>query len=72
MLTYDELAELAVMCAYNARIATSAAVAMELWSMAEEYQRKAAEFGRTPQLGEPPPLVRRSVPTPSWQSASRV
>jgi hypothetical protein len=43
MQSYDELKELAVMCAHNARIATSAPVAIELWNMAKEYQRKAAQ-----------------------------
>jgi hypothetical protein len=42
MQIYKELKELAVMCAYNARISTSIPVAVELWNMAKEYQRKAA------------------------------
>jgi hypothetical protein len=41
MQTYKELKELAVMCAYNARTSTSTPVAIELWNMAKEYQRRA-------------------------------
>ena len=43
MVTYDELSDLALMCAYNARMANSAAVAIELWRMAEEYRGKASD-----------------------------
>jgi hypothetical protein len=43
MVTYDELSDLALMCAYNALMANSAAVAIELWRMAEEYRGKAAD-----------------------------
>jgi hypothetical protein len=48
MQTYKELKELAVMCAYNSRTSTSTSVAVELWNMAEEYQRKAAQLGPLP------------------------
>ena len=43
------------MCGRNARIAMSGPVAIELWNMAKEYQRKAARLGALPDIGEPPP-----------------
>jgi hypothetical protein len=46
MQTYHELEELAVMCASNSWAATSTAVAVELWNMAQEYQEKAAQLRR--------------------------
>jgi hypothetical protein len=42
MLTYDELVELARLCAYNSQITTEREVARVLWQMANEYQAKAA------------------------------
>jgi hypothetical protein len=45
MLIYEDLVELARMCARNARITTSRDVADELWRMAKEYQAQAAEMG---------------------------
>jgi hypothetical protein len=62
MQTYKELKELAVMCAYNARTSTSTPVAVELWNMAEEYQRKAAQLGPLPDIGDPPPTLPRDKP----------
>jgi hypothetical protein len=56
--TYDELKELAMMCAYNARTTTSTPVAIELWNMAKEYQRKAAQLGELPDIGDTPPVGR--------------
>jgi hypothetical protein len=50
MQTYKELKELAVMCAYNARTSTSTPVAIELWNMAKEYQRRAAQLGSLPDM----------------------
>ncbi len=42
--TYDDLAELARICARNARTVTgSKVVAAELWRMATEYQARAAQ-----------------------------
>jgi hypothetical protein len=58
MQTYDELKELALMCAHNARITTSTPVAIELWNMAKEYQGKAAQLGELPDIGDTPPMVR--------------
>ena len=57
MQTYKELKELAVMCAYNARTSTSTPVAIELWNMAKEYQRRAAQLGSLPDIGDPPPTI---------------
>lgn len=56
MLTHDELAELARICARNSWIADSKEVSAELWQMALEYQRKAAELdsGELPDIGKPP------------------
>jgi len=54
MHIYSEAFELATMCARNARLSTSRQVARELWKMAQEYQAKAAELGRMPDLGNPP------------------
>ena len=56
MLTYDDLVELARLCARNSRIATSRDVADELWRMAREYQAQAANLGSAPELGDEPPL----------------
>ena len=44
MLIYDDLVELARLCARNSRIATSRDVADELWRMAREYQAQAANL----------------------------
>ena len=55
MLTYDDLVELARLCARNSRIATSR-VADELWRMAREYQAQAANLGSAPELGDEPPV----------------
>jgi hypothetical protein len=54
MQTYRELEELAVMCAHNARTTTTAAITIELWKMAKEYQNKAAQLGTPPDIGPPP------------------
>ncbi len=55
----EELAELARICARNARLATSKAVASELWRMAKEYQAKAAKLsgGGQLELGDPPAFL---------------
>ena len=57
--TYDDLAELARICARNAHKATgSKVVAAELWRMATEYQVRAAKVdnGKTLDIGSPPEL----------------
>ena len=57
--TYDDLAELARICARNARKAIrSEVVAAELWKMATEYQVRAAQLdsGQMPDIGSPPEM----------------
>ena len=56
MQTYEDLVELARICAKNAHIADMPEIARELWKMAQEYQRKAAalDSGRLPDIGPPP------------------
>jgi hypothetical protein len=60
MENYKQAAELAIMCAYNARSSMSRPVAAELWRMAKEYQAKAAKFNckRRVDIGEPPQSLR--------------
>ncbi len=62
MLTYDELVELARLCARNSRIATSREVADELWRMAKEYQDQAAKLGELPEIGNRPAVWSRPQP----------
>ena len=62
MLIYEDLVELARMCARNARITTTREVADELWRMAKEYQAQAAEMGDFPEIGDEPPLGSRPRP----------
>jgi hypothetical protein len=59
MRTYDELADLATMCARQSHVTTSQRVAAELWRMAREYQKEAARLDpdRLPDIGEPPSRV---------------
>ena len=56
MLTYEDLVELAKLCARNSRISTSREVAKELWQMAKEYQAEAGKLGDVPEIDEAPPL----------------
>jgi hypothetical protein len=58
--SHRQAAELALMCAYNARGAATHPVAAELWQMAKEYQAEAARLDRNQpvELGEPPRLLR--------------
>ena len=56
MLTYEDVVELARLCARNARITMSREVADELWRMAKEYQAQAAKLGDVPEIGDEPPL----------------
>jgi hypothetical protein len=51
-MTYEELVELAILCARNARMTTSREVAEELWRMAKEYQAEAAQLGDAPEIDE--------------------
>ena len=59
MRTYSEMAQLAKMCATNARSASSGEVAAVLWKMAREYQAEAAalDSGKLPDIGDPPPTI---------------
>ena len=55
-LAYDDLMELANICARHARGATNKDVAAVLWKMAEDYQSEAVKLdsGKSPDIGEPP------------------
>lgn len=59
MEDFDDLAELARLCAQNAHIAHSREAGTELWKMAHEYQEKAAKLngGTLPDIGKPPPWI---------------
>ena len=48
---YNELVELALICAGNAHAVETDEAARTLWRMAEEYRAKAAELGSAPVLG---------------------
>ena len=56
MPTYEDLMELANICARHARCATTEAVAIVLSKMAKEYQAEAANLdsGKSHKVGEPP------------------
>jgi hypothetical protein len=54
MLNYDDLVELARLCARNAHSSTSRDVADELWKMAKEYQAQAGKLGILPEIGDAP------------------
>ena len=56
MYSYDDLAELARICAKNAHIASSKEVAAKLWELATEYRDEATKFdgARGPYIGETP------------------
>jgi hypothetical protein len=60
MRTYEELVELATICARQSHVTTSERVAVEFWRMAQEYQKEAAGLsgGELPDIGEPPSVVR--------------
>jgi hypothetical protein len=51
---FQELLELAKICAHQARVTTDPAVASELRRMAQEYRKRAAEHnnGELPDVGE--------------------
>jgi hypothetical protein len=59
MYRYQELVELALMCARNAHGAATDEVATTLWQMAEEYRAQAASLGTPPEIGKPPNRIRR-------------
>jgi hypothetical protein len=56
VMRYEELVELARLCANNARIASTTDVAAVLWRIAREYQEKAAKLDgdKLPDIGKPP------------------
>ncbi len=56
MQTYDQLIEVAAMCARQARLSTSKDVALHLWRMAKEHQERAAKLGggKLSDIGDPP------------------
>jgi hypothetical protein len=56
MRTYAELSQQAWLCAHYARTSRHNLVAKELWMIAQEYQRGAADKngGIAPDIGEPP------------------
>ena len=54
MLNYDDLVELARLCARNAHSTTSRDVADELSQMAKEYQAQAGKLGTSPEIGDAP------------------
>jgi len=56
MYTYDDLAELARICAKNSHIASSKEVSAKLWELATEYRDKPTRLdgARGPHIGEPP------------------
>jgi len=60
-MRYEEMAELAQICASNARIASNKDIAAILWKMAREYQEKAAELdgGKLPDIGLLPHRIAR-------------
>jgi hypothetical protein len=56
MPTYEDLVELATICARHARAATDSSVASVLLEMAKEYQAEAAKFdgSKAHEVVEPP------------------
>jgi hypothetical protein len=53
--SYDELVQLARLCAEQARTYSAKDVARAAWRMAVEYREKAAKLGEPPDIGEKPP-----------------
>jgi hypothetical protein len=60
MQTSDDFAELARLCAAQARLTNSREVAHALWKMANDYQQRAAQrdSGRLPNIGDLPALLK--------------
>ena len=60
MQTYNDLVELARLCGSNAHYAATPKVARVMWTMAQAYQRKAANRadGQFPYIGPLPALLR--------------
>jgi hypothetical protein len=55
-MRYEEMIEVARLCANNARIASTKDAAAVLWRIAREYQEKAAKLDgdKLPDIGMPP------------------
>jgi hypothetical protein len=55
-MTYTELVDMAQVCALNARTMRDKDAVRDLWTMALEYQERAARLdgGREPSIGPPP------------------
>ena len=60
MRTFEDLEELALICAHQAHATANDRVAAELWRPAKEYQAQAAEVdkGKLINIGEQPPWVK--------------
>jgi hypothetical protein len=58
-MTLADIFEMAAICAFNARAAREPRTSEELWKMALEYQRMAAQLdgGKKPDIGEPPRML---------------
>ena len=67
MATYEDLAELARICAKNARTSVDQQVAETHWQLAVDFQARAAELGEQPEIGPLPDFLngkkRRGNPT---------
>jgi hypothetical protein len=59
MQSYEQLVELAKLCANQSHVSFSKETAAELWRMAKEYQADAAKLdgGNLPDIGKPPPWI---------------
>ena len=60
MQTTGDLAELAKVCASQARMTTSHELARVLWDLAITYQHRASKLdsGALPDIGDPPTLLK--------------
>ena len=60
MPSYEDLEEVALVCARHAYATALDGAAVELWRLAEKYQSEAAKIkdGKPVDIGEPPPWVR--------------
>jgi hypothetical protein len=71
-MTLSDAIEMAEMCALNARATGDPRACGELWKMALEYQKWAAEMGggRKPDIGPPPPLTRIKADRPVFRATA--
>jgi hypothetical protein len=72
MRTYENLLELARICARQAWLSSTPQVAGELWRMAKEYQARAAEHDSSVELdiGDPPPWAKQVSQPHKFQQAA--